>query len=141
MDASAIERVAKHFSSPRADGDQLGILGFCGAPFTLASYMVEGGSSRNYIETKRMMYSDPSAWSLLMEKLVELRRTERPAQNGAGFAGFAGCQRRVLRQLLVGRGRPAPDLQGRRGAAGELIARPPIHAPRLTSRCCGGPGA
>jgi uroporphyrinogen decarboxylase len=68
--ARAIEKVAAHFAPPCADGDQLGIIGFCGAPFTLASYMIEGGSSRNYVETKKMMYCDSVAWPLLMEKLV-----------------------------------------------------------------------
>ena len=68
--ARAIEKVATHFATPRSDGDQLSIIGFCGAPFTLASYMIEGGSSRNYIETKRIMYGNTVAWPLLMEKLV-----------------------------------------------------------------------
>jgi uroporphyrinogen decarboxylase len=62
--ARAIEKVAAHFR------DRLGIIGFCGAPYTLASYMIEGGGSRNYIHTKQMLYSDPASWSLLLDKIV-----------------------------------------------------------------------
>lgn len=46
------------------------LIGFCGAPFTLASYMIEGGPSKNYLETKRMMYGNPAAWHALMEQLA-----------------------------------------------------------------------
>ena len=62
--ARAIEKVAAHFR------DRLGIIGFCGAPYTLASYMIEGGGSRNYIHTKQMMYGDTVAWRSLLDKLV-----------------------------------------------------------------------
>jgi uroporphyrinogen decarboxylase len=72
--AKAIEKVAAHFAAPRPDGDTVGIIGFCGAPWTLAGYMIEGGKQsggdRNYIETKKLMYSNNAAWSLLMEKIV-----------------------------------------------------------------------
>jgi uroporphyrinogen decarboxylase len=62
--AQAIQKVAGHFR------DRLGIIGFCGAPYTLASYMIEGGGSRNYIETKKLMYGSPAAWGGLLDKLV-----------------------------------------------------------------------
>src|ERR1700744_5798336 len=61
--ARAIEKVATHFR------DRLGIIGFCGAPYTLASYMIEGGGSRNYILTKQLMYQDAPAWNALLDKL------------------------------------------------------------------------
>ena len=64
--ARAIEKVAAHFRN------RLGIIGFCGAPYTLASYMIEGGGSRNYIHTKQMMYRDPMAWRMLLDKLVKV---------------------------------------------------------------------
>jgi uroporphyrinogen decarboxylase len=95
--AQAIEKVAAHFNAPRADGDQLGIIGFCGAPFTLASYMIEGGSSRNYIEAKKMMYSPSAAWPLLMEKLVTVLVAYAAQQVEAGadviqvFDSWAGA--------------------------------------------------
>jgi uroporphyrinogen decarboxylase len=74
----AIQKVAGHF------GDQLGIIGFCGAPFTLASYMIEGGSSRNYIHTKQMMYSEPFAWQRLLDKLVTVLTIFAKQQVDAG---------------------------------------------------------
>src|SRR5438874_3568174 len=64
--AESIRRVVKHF------GEKLPVIGFCGAPFTLASYMIEGSGSRNYIHTKKMMYTNPAARQTLMEKLVEV---------------------------------------------------------------------
>ncbi len=95
--ARAIEKVAAHFNGPRPDGDTLGIIGFCGAPFTLASYMIEGGSSRNYIDTKKMMYSDSKAWPLLMEKLITVLTAFAKQQVEAGadviqiFDSWAGA--------------------------------------------------
>jgi uroporphyrinogen decarboxylase len=62
--SDAVRLVCKHF------GNSLPVIGFCGAPFTLASYMIEGGGSRNYVQTKKLMYSSPSAWNELMLKLV-----------------------------------------------------------------------
>ena len=62
------------------------MIGFCGAPFTLASYMIEGGGSRNYIETKKLMYRQPDAWRMLLDKLCIVLR-EFAAQQVAGGRG------------------------------------------------------
>jgi uroporphyrinogen decarboxylase len=89
--AEAVALVVRHF------GAALPVIGFCGAPFTLASYMIEGGSSRNYLFTKRMMYSAPSAWNQLMEKLVAVTAEYSAEQVRAGadciqiFDSWVGC--------------------------------------------------
>jgi uroporphyrinogen decarboxylase len=95
--SQAIEKVTKHFAAPRPDGDQLGIIGFVGAPFTLASYMIEGSGSRNYIEAKKLMYSTGPAWPLLMQKLVTVLTAYAAQQVAAGadviqvFDSWAGA--------------------------------------------------
>lgn len=63
---------------------QVPLIGFSGAPFTLASYMIEGGPSKNYHKTKAFMYSESKAWSRLMDKLAEMTITYVKAQIKAG---------------------------------------------------------
>jgi uroporphyrinogen decarboxylase len=60
------------------------LIGFAGAPFTLASYAIEGGGSRNYVETKRLMYRDPEAWHDLMGRLTGAVSSFLVAQVAAG---------------------------------------------------------
>ncbi|WP_058308249.1 uroporphyrinogen decarboxylase [Gracilibacillus massiliensis] len=60
------------------------LIGFSGAPFTLASYMIEGGPSKNYHKTKALMYSDSKAWFMLMDKLADMTITYVKAQVNAG---------------------------------------------------------
>ena len=60
------------------------LIGFAGAPFTLASYMIEGGPSRNYHKTKAFMYSEPKAWYALMDKLADMTIIYLKAQVKAG---------------------------------------------------------
>lgn len=72
------------------------LIGFSGAPFTLASYAIEGGGSKNYEKTKALMYSHPGAWHQLMDKLVTVQvdYLRQQAQYGASalqvFDSWAG---------------------------------------------------
>ena len=83
--------VAKNF------GDTLPVIGFCGAPFTLASYMIEGGGSKHYVNTKKLMYSQPEAWDELLGKLVAVTSEYATEQVRAGadviqvFDSWVGC--------------------------------------------------
>jgi uroporphyrinogen decarboxylase len=60
------------------------LIGFAGAPFTLASYLVEGGPSRNHARTKAMMLAEPTSWHALMSKLTDLTIAFLRGQLGAG---------------------------------------------------------
>jgi uroporphyrinogen decarboxylase len=68
----------------RALGGRVPLIGFAGAPFTVASYVVEGGPSRDYLHTKRLMYEEPEAWHRLMELLAGLTAAYLNGQIDAG---------------------------------------------------------
>jgi uroporphyrinogen decarboxylase len=78
-------------------GDKVPLIGFAGAPFTLASYLIEGGGSRHYIQTKTLMYHQPQAWHMLLDKLAQMTTAFLRAQIKAGaqavqvFDSWVGC--------------------------------------------------
>lgn len=73
------------------------LIGFCGAPFTLASYLIEGHATREFIKTKKLMYKNPETWRLLMDKLSTSMGIYLRAQVNAGvdavqiFDSWVGC--------------------------------------------------
>jgi uroporphyrinogen decarboxylase len=81
----------------RALDDQVPLIGFAGAPFTVACYAVEGGSTRHFLEAKRLMYGAPEAWNALMARLTDLLGDYLAAQVEAGaqalqvFDSWAGA--------------------------------------------------
>lgn len=87
----AIRECVRHW------GNRLPMIGFCGAPFTLASYMIEGGGSRNYVEVKKLMYREPALWDELNRKLVDVLAAYSLEQIKAGadvfqvFDSWVGC--------------------------------------------------
>jgi uroporphyrinogen decarboxylase len=89
--SEAVALVAKHFVN------RVPVIGFCGAPFTLASYMIEGGGSRNYLHAKKLMYNSPADWNALMSKLVAVTTAYAAEQVKAGadviqiFDSWVGC--------------------------------------------------
>jgi len=68
----------------RALAGRVPVIGFVGAPFTMASYMIEGGASRNFIRTKKLMYSDETLWRRLMGKIVDVMAPFAQLQVTAG---------------------------------------------------------
>jgi uroporphyrinogen decarboxylase len=94
----SLDFVMQTVRQTRADlPGEIPVIGFAGAPFTLASYVIEGGSSRNYLHTKTLMYRDPGAWRDLMERMARAVTTYLNAQIAAGaqcvqlFDSWCGC--------------------------------------------------
>ena len=128
----------------RADLDPtLPLLGFAGCPFTMASYLIEGGGSRNYRHTKRLMYRDPGAWRALMQHLA---RNLARYVNGQIVAGVQAVQ---IFDTWVGCLGPADYREfvlpySRMLVEGITPGTPIIHfglAPACCSRTCGTPVA
>ncbi|HIA18581.1 MAG TPA: uroporphyrinogen decarboxylase [Planctomycetaceae bacterium] len=97
-DVSPLNFVMETVRQTRQDlAEDLPLIGFSGAPFTLLSYVIEGGSSRNYLHTKKLMYRDPGAWRTLMERFQRAVTRYLNAQIDAGvqcvqlFDSWAGA--------------------------------------------------
>jgi len=98
IDGEELKYVAEAIRQAReALAGRVPLIGFAGAPFTLASYAIEGGGSRNYVATKQMMYREPELWHRLLDKLARvvtgyLRRQIRAgAQAVQLFDSWVGC--------------------------------------------------
>ncbi|NND99897.1 MAG: uroporphyrinogen decarboxylase [Pirellulaceae bacterium] len=97
-DPGQLDFVYETVRQTRADLPQeIPLIGFAGAPFTLASYAIEGGGSRQYMHTKKLMHSDGAAWGTLMERLSHSITVYLNEQIAAGaqcvqlFDSWAGC--------------------------------------------------
>ena len=120
------------------------LIGFSGAPFTLASYAIEGGHSNNFAKTKALMYGHPDAWHRLCDKFAD-RRGGLPVGADRRRRG-----RRAAVRLLGRRARPRPTTASSRfrtrsassrrskGASRRFTSGP---ARRRRSTCCGRPAA
>ncbi|GAA4391462.1 uroporphyrinogen decarboxylase [Tsukamurella soli] len=88
LDPAQVEPVAEAVRLLRGELGGTALIGFAGAPFTLASYLVEGGPSRSHERTKALMYSDPDTWHTLLGKLADLAIVFLRAQVDAGAQAF-----------------------------------------------------
>ena len=113
------------------------LIGFAGAPFTVASYLVEGGPSKEHARTKAMMFGAPDVWAALMDKIAGI---------AAAYLARPGRRRRVARSSSSTRGR-APARRRTTGAtcmpysARVLAAAAELGVPRIhfgvnTGSCC-----
>ena len=104
------------------------LIGFAGAPFTVASYLIEGRPSRTYGLTKAMLHGEPKLWSQLLDRLADIAIASLRAQVEAGasaiqlFDSWAGA----LSPDVYARARAAPQRQGLRRPRGHRRAADPL---------------
>ncbi|HEX4249020.1 MAG TPA: uroporphyrinogen decarboxylase [Pseudonocardia sp.] len=97
LEPDAVAPVAEAIRLLTAELGETPLIGFAGAPFTVASYLVEGGPSRNHERTKALMHSDPDTWHALLGHLAGITTTFLRAQLAAGvdavqlFDSWAGA--------------------------------------------------
>jgi uroporphyrinogen decarboxylase len=84
LEPSDVDYVAEAVRALVSELGRTPLIGFAGAPFTLASYLVEGGPSRNHEHTKALMYGDPALWAALMERLAAITAAFLRVQVEAG---------------------------------------------------------
>ena len=120
LDPDALAPIIAAAAGTVADLGRTPLIGFAGAPFTLASYLVEGGPSREHLRTKALMHGDPETWHALAGWMAGVTGAFLRAQALAGasavqlFDSWAGCAvpaglsavRRAAFRSGVGRGRP-----------------------------------
>ncbi len=139
LDPDSVEPVARAVRLLVSELGDVPLIGFAGAPFTLASYLIEGGPSRNHERTKALMHADPEVWHALLAHLAELTLCFLTAQVEAGvdavqlFDSWAGAlserdyrefvlphSSRVLGGLAAGGEAPVPRIHFGVGT-GELL--------------------
>ncbi|WP_144118819.1 uroporphyrinogen decarboxylase [Catellatospora sichuanensis] len=86
LDPAAVSYVDQAVRLLTAELGATPLIGFAGAPFTLASYLVEGGPSRNHTQTKALMYGDPQLWHALLDRLADITLTFLQVQIAAGVS-------------------------------------------------------
>ncbi|GAB92100.1 uroporphyrinogen decarboxylase [Gordonia rhizosphera] len=110
LEAESVGAIARAIELLLAElAETTALIGFCGAPFTLASYLIEGGPSRNYERTKALMHGDPDTWHALMGRLTDITITFLRTQLDAGvdavqvFDSWAGMLSRDDYRTYVAR--------------------------------------
>ncbi len=106
------------------------LIGFAGGPFTLASYLIDGGPSKSFDRTKSLMYGNPKLWAALLSKLADITITFLQVQVAAGASAVQLCGR-GRGGLADPAGRGGPPGRAGQGPAGQ-------HGPRGAAHAVGG---